>query len=331
MKNAFPANHSHALRKGLCWDMGTLIKILRSVRTDMTNLFFIKTFVCVAQTGSFRLAAEKNHITQPAVSQHIRSLEQRLNCVLLERSSKKVILTPAGQIFMTYALSILENYETARSKIADIDNQDTGMIHIVSIYTMGLYLLKPVMQHLLKKHPNINFQLEYVQHDAIYEIIKNGQADFGLVAFPKETPSCTYKVFLEESLVLVQSRKHPFFKSRTISLKDLTGIKFVSLGSQTPTGKAIHRFFENQGITLNVVKEDNNIETIKNSVDVGMGCAILPKSTVLQEVKNKTFNIITIRNFTITRPLAIIHNKKKVFGRSARLFYEMIHKNRFGQ
>ncbi len=309
--------------------MGNLPDLLRSARTNMTNLFFIKTFVSVAQTGSFRLAAERNHITQPAVSQHIRSLEQRLNCVLLERSSKKVVLTPAGQIFMTYALLILENYETARSKIADIDNQDSGMIHIVSIYTMGLYLLKSVMQHLLKNHPNINFQLEYVQHDAIYEIIKNGQADFGLVAFPKETPSCTHKVFTEERLVLVQSRRHPFFKKRTIDLNDLEGIKFVSLGSQTPTGKAIHRFFEKQGAALNVVKEDNNIETIKNSVDVGMGCAILPKSTVAQEVKSRTFDIIDIKNFTITRPLAVIHNKKKVFSRSARLFYEMIQKSRF--
>lgn len=295
----------------------------------MTNLFFIKTFVSVVHTGSFRLAAEKNHITQPAVSQHIRSLEKRLNCVLLERSSKKVVLTPAGHVFMTYALAILENYETARLKIAEIDDQDFGVIHIVSIYTMGLYLLKPVMQHLLKKYPKINFQLEYVQHDSIYEIIKNGQADFGLVAFPKDSPFCSYKIFTQEPLVLVQSRKHPFFRKKLISLKDLSGAKFVSLGHQTPTGQAIHRFFKEQSIPINVVKEDNNIETVKNSVDVGMGCAILPRSTVMQEVKAGTFDIVKIRGSSITRPLAIIHNKKKVFSRSAKLFYDMIQNSRF--
>ncbi|MBF0489088.1 MAG: LysR family transcriptional regulator [Candidatus Omnitrophica bacterium] len=293
----------------------------------MINLFFIKTFISVAQTGSFRLAAEKNNITQPAVSQHIRLLEKRLRCVLFERSSKKITLTSDGLIFISYAQQILELYENAKTKISENNNQFTGDIHIISIYTMGLYQLKPIMQHLLKKYPGININLEYGYHDAIYEAIKKRTADFGLVAYPKPMSGCMFKIFAEEEMVLVQSNKHHFFKKRNVQLKELNGISFVGLDSKTPTGAAIHQYLVSKDIQLNLIKESENIETIKNAVDVGIGCSILPKSTVLQEVKNKTFDIIQVKGLDIKRPLAILYSNKKIFSKSTRLFYEMIHKD----
>lgn len=290
----------------------------------MINLFFIKTFVAAAQTGSFRLAAEKNNITQPAVSQHIRILERTLNCILFERSAKKVVLTADGQIFMSYAQQILDLYEDAKTEIAEHHNRYTGVIHILSIYTMGLYQLNPIMQHLLKKYPGININLEYCHSDEIYEAIKAGTADFGLVAYPKPKAGCVVKIFTHEDLVLVQSHKHNFFKKRNVRLQDLNNIKFIGFDPKTLTGEAIHKYLAAKGIKLNIIKEYENIETIKNAINVGMGCSILPKSTVTQEIQTKVFNMISVKGLDIKRPLAIIHNNNKVFSNSTRLFYEMI-------
>ncbi len=290
----------------------------------MINLFFLKTFITVAQTGSFRVAAEKNNITQPAVTQHIRILERTLHCVLFERTSRKIILTADGQIFMSYAQQILELYEESRNKILENKNQCTGTIHIYSVYTMGLYQLKPIMQKLLSKNPGININLEYAHRDAIYEAIKLGKADFGLVAYPKPMPGCTSKVFTQEELILVQSHKHRIFKKKTIEKKDLEGKNFVGFDASTTTGEDIQHYFASQNIRLNIIKEYQNIETIKNSIDIGLGFSILPKSTVLQEIKNKTFDVITVKDFYNNTATTEIYTNKKTFSKSARLFLNLL-------
>ena len=94
----------------------------------MVDIFFIKTFIAVVQNGSFRIAAQKNNITQPAVSQHIRVLEQKLKCLLLERSSKRVVLTPAGQVFLRYAQQILELYQKAQGEIEEMMKNRLPMV-----------------------------------------------------------------------------------------------------------------------------------------------------------------------------------------------------------
>src|ERR1039458_552333 len=122
----------------------------------MVDLFFIKSFIAVAQTGSFKLAAQRNNITQPAVSQHIRILEQLFHCSLFERSSRKTILTPAGKVFFIYAQQMLDSYQNACNEIDKVNNQSIGSVSIASIYSIGLYQLKPTIQHFLKKYPKIN-------------------------------------------------------------------------------------------------------------------------------------------------------------------------------
>ncbi len=292
----------------------------------MVHLFFIKTFVAVARTGSFRSAAIENNITQPAVSQHIRQLEKRLNCKLFERSCKKIVLTEAGEIFFTAAQELLKLYANAKSQIEELSSSSTGSIRIASIYSMGLYLLKPVMQHFLKEYPGINIQLEYRQNERIYEMVRNDTVDFGLVALPQQKVGFTVKIFALDKLVLVQSRKHPFFKKKRIELAQLNNVKMVSLDPQTPTGKMIIEFLHNAEISPEIIKKSDNIETLKNAVEIGMGCAILPESTIRHELKNKIFDKITVTKLNLTRPLAIIHNSKKTFTRANRLFYEMITK-----
>src|ERR1039458_6697571 len=126
----------------------------------MVDLFFIKSFIAVAQTGSFKLAAQRSNITQPAVSQHIRILEQKFHCSLFERSSRKTTLTPAGKVFFVYAQQMLDSYQNAHNEIEKMNNLSIGTVRIASIYSIGLYQLKPVIQKLLKQYPKINIHLE---------------------------------------------------------------------------------------------------------------------------------------------------------------------------
>ena len=291
----------------------------------MIDLFFVKSFIAVAQTGSFRLAAERNNITQPAVSQHIHILEQKLNCSLFERSSRKTILTPAGKVFFGYAQQMLDAYQNAYTEIEKMNNLSAGSISVASIYSIGLYQLKPIIQHFLKKYPKINIHLEYSHHNTVYQMVKEKLVDFGLIAFPKEMPGFQTKIFTYDQLVLVQSPKHRFFKkNEKVELKKLNDVNFVGFDTATPTGQAINQFFKGHDVRINLVKEYENIDTVKNAIEVGLGCSILPKMTISKELKDSTLEIIALQGFDLKRPLAIVHKNQKVFTKAAKIFLESI-------
>jgi LysR family transcriptional regulator, transcriptional activator of the cysJI operon len=291
----------------------------------MVNLFFIKTFVAVAQTGSFRLAAQRNNITQPAVSQHIRLLEQKLHCSLFDRSSRKTMLTPAGKVFFIYAQQMLDAYQNAYTEIEKLNNLSIGSISVASIYSIGLYQLKPIIQHFLKKYPSINIHLEYCHHNTVYQMLKENLVDFGLVAFPKEIPGFQTKIFTYDQLVLIQSSKHRFFKkNEKVGLKNLNNMNFVGIDTTTPTGLAIDQYFKNHNVKFTLVKEYENVETVKNAIEVGLGCSILPKTAITKELKDSSLEIVSLHGFDLKRPLAIVHKDQKVFTRAAKIFLNSI-------
>lgn len=291
----------------------------------MVDLFFVKSFIAVAQTGSFRIAAQKNNITQPAVSQHIHILERELHCSLFERSSRKTILTPAGKVFFIYAQQMLDAYQNASTEIEKMNHLSIGSVRVASIYSAGLYQLKPVMRHFLKKYPKINIHLEYCHHSAVYQMVKDKQVDFGIIAFPKEKAGFQFKIFTHDRLALIQSPKHRFFKkNEQVAIKRLNNINYVGIDTSSPTGVAINHFFRDHQIKINLVRDYDNIETVKNAVEVGLGCSILPQTTILKELKDSTLELIHLRGFDLKRPLAIVHRNNQALTKAAKIFLESI-------
>lgn len=290
----------------------------------MINLFFIKTFVAVAKTGSFRIAAERNFITQPAVSGHIRILENRLNCVLLERRGKKVVLTACGEKFLVYAQELLQLYQEAKLQVDLVNNRSSGLIRVGTIYSIGFYELKSFLKVFLRKYPNINVQLEYYQNHQIYELILNRKIDFGLVAYPKPIKGIKSNIFTKDKLVLIQSRENKIFPKKIFPLEKLNHQKFISLSSETPTGAKISRFLSAKKIYPDIVHEYDNIETLKSVTETGMGCSIVPNNTIKEEVRNKTLEILSPQSLDLSRDIAIIYPQGKNFTKAMKLFHSML-------
>ncbi len=291
----------------------------------MVDLFFLKTFVAVAEHGSFRIAAERNFITQPAVSQHIRILEKKFDAVFFERQGKKITLTEAGRTFLPYAKGILRQYERAKDHVDETQKKHTGTIYLATIYSIGLHSLQPKLRLFLKKYPHVHLHLEYWHNNVIYERLLNRSIDFGLVAFPKKTPGLVRTIFAEEDLVLIQSADHPVFPgTAAVALKDLHHVDFIAFSQTTPTGKEIHRMLRKNAIVPRIMQEYDNIETLKSAVLLGMGCAIVPKNTVTREQKEGALQALPIKPMPLTRSLGILHPEGKVFTKSSRAFYEMM-------
>ncbi len=290
----------------------------------MIDLFYLKTFVAVTKTLSFRVAAERNFISQPAVSQHIRFIEKKLDVILFERRGKNVLLTPTGKAFLPYAENILKQYEDAKAHVWELENKFGGTIRVATIYSVGLYELKPVVQEFLKKYPQVNLHLEYQKSSAIYEMVSNRTVDFGMVAFPQKRSGVVTQTFGEDELVLAQSPQQRVIPRRTIALKELEGVKLIGFAVDTATGKVIQHFFAARKIRPDIRHEYDNIELIKSAVILGLGCALLPKKTILRELKDKTLEIVKVKGLDIKRPIGVLYPGDKVFTKTTRTFYEML-------
>jgi len=294
----------------------------------MVDLFFLKTFIAVAKFQSFRVAAERNFVTQPAVSQHIRILEKKFDCKLFERQGKKISLTEAGKTLIPYAENILKQYEEAKLRIGETNNKHNGTIRIATIYSIGFHELQKKVHSFLRKYPKINIHLEYCHNNAIYEMILNRTIDFGFVAFPKKTAGVVVRTFSSDKMILAQSSEHRVIPKKKTSLECLNRKKFIAFSYSTPTGKAIHQLLRKNQIFPEVVHEYDNIETLKSAVLLGMGCAIVPKSTIAQELKNGNLETINVNELNLTRPLGLLHPEGRIFTKSTQTFYDMMLENK---
>lgn len=290
----------------------------------MLDLFYLKTFVAVTRTRSFRVAAERNFVTQPAVSQHIRVLEKKLGAALFERRGKSVVPTRAGETFLPYAENILKQYEEAQTRVRELDNKFGGTIRIATIYSIGLYELQPVIKQFLKKYPEVNLHVEYHQNAAIYEMVSSRVVDFGFVAFPQKRNGIVSHTFAQGELVLAQSPQQRIIHRETTALKGLDGAKFIAFASSTPTGKIIQRFFADKRIQPDIRHEYDNIELIKSAVVLGLGCALVPRKTILRELNDKTLETVEVKGLTIKRPIGVLYPGNKIFTKTTRTFYEML-------
>jgi len=291
----------------------------------MINLSFIKSFVTLSKIGSFKATAQKLFITQPAVSQHIQSIEKNLNVKLFERQGKKVFLTTGGKIFLPYAENILQQYQEAKIQTSETTNQYNGIIRVATIYSIGLYKLQPLIREFLKKYPQVDIHLEYHQNSLIYEMIANRSIDFGLVAFPYKRKDIQFNIFAQEDMILVQSPQRRIFPKKNITLSLLDQKKFIILDPKTPTQESINHFLRVNNIKIHVVHAYDNIDTLKNAVLLGMGCAIVPKNTVTRELKEGSLEMIHVDKLTaFKRPLGLIYPKGRIFTKSLQMFYETI-------
>lgn len=285
----------------------------------------LKTFCDLIETGSFSKAAALNLVSQSAVSQQVKSLEQRFDQQLIERGQRKgVAPTEAGKIFYAECKQILERFHALEERMRDKSAAIAGTIKVATVYSIGLHELPPYVKEFIKAHPQVKVHIEYSRTDKVYEACLNNAIDFGIVALPLRRPNLAVIPFRNDKLVVVCNPEHPMAKRRRISLKDLEGEDFIAFERDIPTRKTIDQIFKRHQVAVNYVMEFDNIETIKRSVEVGNGVSILPETAVVNEVNGGMLVALDFKEGVFTRPIGIIHRKGKVFSAAAREFVNLL-------
>jgi DNA-binding transcriptional LysR family regulator len=289
----------------------------------------LKTFCDLIETGSFSKAAALNFISQSAVSQQIQALEKRFDQKLIERGKRNgVTPTEAGKSLYLECKEILERFNAIERRLGASSDAVTGTIRVATVYSVGLHELPPYVKRFIKEHPQVKVHVEYSRTDKVYEACLSNTIDFGIVALPLRKPNLAVIAFRQDKLVIVCNPEHPLAQRRRIGIKNLEGEDFIAFERDIPTRKTIDRILKQFKVRVNNVMEFDNIETIKRSVEVGIGISILPETAVANEVRGGTIVALDFTEGTFTRPIGIIHRKGKVFSAAAREFVQLLTSSR---
>lgn len=288
------------------------------------HLETLKVFCDVVESKSFSVAASQNYVTQSAVSQQIRMLEEKYGKRLLERTRGNVQLTPAGQILYQVSKEIVQRYRELDARLQAVTKVVAGTVRVATVHSIGLYELSSQLKRFLKAYPQVQLQLEYSRSSKIYEDALRGGIDLGLVAYPTRRPGITVIPLREDRLVLVCSPQHTLAKHRQVSIRKLAGEPFVGFDRDIPTRKETDRVLRRHDIDPRYVMELDNVEVMKRVVEIGLGVAILPENAVRPEVRGGTLAAVQVSDEIFLRPLGIIHRTGKHFSPAAAKFIEYL-------
>ena len=286
-----------------------------------------KVFRDLVDTESFSKAAQLNFVTQSAVSQQIRSLEEKFHTPLIERSSKRFSLTREGHILYATSKEIIYAYDKLQHQISEMRNVVSGTIRLATVYSIGLHELPPYLKVFLKEYPNVHVHVEYRRSNQVYDDVLEGTRDIGLVAFPVQKKNLKIEPFLKDRLILICHPQNPLATHKEVTLDAISHQKFIGFEPDIPTRKAIDKIFKEANVSMSPSMEFDNIETVKRAVEIDAGVSIVPRATVQQEIKNGTLIAVEFKGFTIHRPLGIIYRNGRVLSPAVKRFIKTLHEH----
>lgn len=288
-------------------------------------LGYLRVFCDIIDTKSFSKAAARNGISQPAVSQQVKTLEEHFRQKLIERSPQGIYPTEAGQLFAEGARDILERYETLERQLMDLTKTVAGTIRVATVYSVGLHDLPPYIKRFIELYPQARIHVEYSRTNKIYEAVRQNQVDVGIVAYPQETRQMGVIPLPSDELVIIVNPNHPLAqKGKAVALSKLNHLPFVAFEPDIPTRKAIDQLLNEHDVDVEVVQEFDNVETIKRSVEADCGLSIIPRRTAQLEVRAGSLITLSISDLKVERPVGVIHKRGKTFSNTLQKFVEVL-------
>ena len=273
----------------------------------------LRIFKAIASEKSFTQAAEILFVSQPSLSRQVKTLENHLGILLLNRTTNQILLTEAGIVFLQYSERILALCEESCRALNDLKDGERGNLKVGASQTIGAYLIPRIITLFAQSYPQIKLQIDIDSTQIIAKKVANQRLDIAIVG--GDIPiglkkNLEIEDFIQDEIILIISKSHPFTKKK-ISKDDLYHLNFITLKSNSTIYKFINNILVQNHIQtnqFNVIMELNSIEAIKTAVSLGLGAAFVSSSALEKELKLETIEIIPIENVKITRTLSILTN-----------------------
>jgi DNA-binding transcriptional LysR family regulator len=288
------------------------------------NIETLRIFCDVVQHQSFSRGASINGVSQSAATQSVHRVEEHFGVQLIDRSKRPFVLTPEGQACYEGFREVLELYDSVEARVRSLRMEISGLVRVASIYSVGLHDMSRCMQDFMRQYPKAKVRLEYQRPNRVLDAVLNAEVDLGIISYPAASPDLNVLPLRSERMVLVCQPQHRLAHEKAVTAEHLQGEDFVAFDRDLSIRKEIDRHLRQRAVSIRVVMEFDNIETIKQAVQIGAGVSILPEPTVREECQAGSLTAVRLIAPELRRPIGIIHRHRKVFTPTVAKFVELL-------
>lgn len=278
---------------------------------DRITLHQLKVFQTVARRLHFSKAAEELSLTQPAVSMHIKQLEDALGVTLFEKQGRRVTLTEAGQSLFDIACRITTLIQEAIAIMEDYKGMKRGTLKVAADTTAGVYLVPEALGIFHKMYPNIAISLDVSNRAQVAQKLLLNETDLAVMGQIPNQDALVAEPFMVNELVIIAAKGHPLANREILTPQDLLGENFLLREPGSGTRATAERFFASAGITPHVAMELGSNSAIKQAVAAGLGIAIIPKRAITLDLAANRLVILPVTGFPLIRYWHVVHSRDK--------------------
>lgn len=285
----------------------------------------LQLFRDIAHTGSLSRAAALHKITVSACSQQVQEWERALGVKLLDRSTRPLTLTPAGDLYRAFCEETLEREEQLRrafGKLLEHPRQET--VRVASIYSVGLSEMSQLETDFLRVRPDARLHVEYLRPEAVYTAVLEERADLGLVSYPTPRRELAVLPWRQEEMVVAVAPGHPLAKEHSVRPARLDGLSFIGFDHDLPIRRDVDRFLAEHGVAVQYVMHFDNLGMIKEAVALGSGVSLVPERILGEEVRAGRIVAVPLAGASFHRPLGIVHRRRKKWSPAAAEFLKLL-------
>ncbi|MBI1257893.1 MAG: LysR family transcriptional regulator [Chloroflexi bacterium] len=293
----------------------------------MLDLYKLKMFVTVAQQGSFSAAAERLYITQSAVSQHVKALENHFGRPLFQRGRRGVKLTPSGETLLRYAQEIFTLIDQAETALIDVENLSQGRLSIGATPGISIYLVPDWVQRFRAHYPQLSVSLKTGVTAQIVADVLSQQIDLGFVEGELEDfkPDRLNIIPLQEvEQMVIVGFKHPWWDKAAVQIEDLDRQSFIVRPPDSQSRIWLDQALRHSGVEPVIGAEFDNLESIKRAVIAGSCLTILPKYVVQNEADLGLLHVLPLVDQPLKRVLKLISLRDVAFSALEQAFLTVL-------
>ncbi|MFF2887941.1 selenium metabolism-associated LysR family transcriptional regulator [Paenibacillus sp. NPDC057967] len=287
------------------------------------NFHQLHIFYTVAERGSFSAAAQALHMTQPAVTMQVQSLEDYFGTKLLLRSTKRIDLTEAGRALLPYAKNSIDLIRDTDQAMSTFTKQLKGRLQLGSSLTIGEYVLPRLLGPFGQEYPHISISMKVMNTAQIMEDILNHQLNFGLIEAPVNHPDMHMEAVMSDELMLVVPSGHPLAENKSVTLAEAMQYAFVLREQGSGTRLVMEEQLKKKKIdpaSMKIVMELGSTGAVKSAVEAGLGISFLSASSVKHEVALGLIKVVKVSDTKFLRHFYSIYLKSALLPISAVTF-----------
>ncbi|MCH7486091.1 MAG: LysR family transcriptional regulator [Proteobacteria bacterium] len=287
------------------------------------DLKHLRAFVAVAGHQSFVAAAKVLCISQPALTQRVQQLEAQIGGRLLDRTTRRVHVTPLGENFLPHASHLLGHFDTLVSDMADLLARRSGRVVVACLASVAYRLMPLVISACKREYPGIAIIIRDANMRGVQASIQSGEADLAIGSHLENEPDLDATVLATDQFRLVCPRDHPLATKRVVRWQDLSGHPFIAMSSETGIRQYLDPELQRRGVHLNVIAEVSHLATVNGMLEEGIGISVLA-GLMLPRDNHPTLTHRALAGVPLQRELTITWRRGTSFSPAASALLEMI-------